>query len=55
MGDMVCNAVLVSQQKSVVDVSTKNKVSTQSQSSDCAGLCPPLPFCQDRVAVGPAA
>ena len=25
MGDMVCNAVLVSQQKSVVDVSTKNK------------------------------
>ena len=25
MGDMVCNAVLVSQHKSVVDVSTKNK------------------------------
>ena len=29
--------------------------STQSQSSDCAGFCPPLPFCQDRVAVGPTA
>ena len=29
--------------------------STQSQSSDCAGFCPPLPFCQDRAAVGPTA
>ena len=29
--------------------------STQSQISDCEGFCPPLPFCQDRVAVGPAA
>ena len=29
--------------------------STQSQSSDCAGFCPPLPFCQDRMAVGPTA
>ena len=28
---------------------------TQSQSSDCAGCCPPLPFYQDRVAVGPTA
>ena len=29
--------------------------STDSQSSDCAGFCPPLPFCQDRMAVGPTA
>ena len=28
---------------------------TQSLISDCAGFCPPLPFCQDRVAVGPTA
>ena len=26
--------------------------SPQSQISDCAGFCPPLPFCYDRVAVG---
>ena len=29
--------------------------STQSQILDCAGFCPPLPFFQDRVAVGPTA
>ena len=29
--------------------------STHSQISDCLGFCPPLSFCQDRVAVGPTA